>query len=209
MEDDNISRFNSNWRLYQEIKKSGHSKWGFTIYRCTYASDEDWEKMMDKMKAGVEEPSDNPLSHFPRLLSNTLTYTVVEDSALEGAGREEIFKRFGAWVDSEPWKIEQPSECAGTSARYDICIWIDEASLKSILNEPENYIAPEPGTWTKEEEDLVGWVYALRYYKKPLPGAEREWMRITFFDLMTRWYILLRTDGWHHEYRQHPDIAVG
>ncbi|KAG8624002.1 hypothetical protein KVT40_008978 [Elsinoe batatas] len=207
---DTVSQFeNVHAQLDARIQSTGHSKWGFVIYRCTYKSDEDWNKMMTKLEEKDAEPYHMAAFNLTQRLRDSLTYAVFEDADLEAGGWYNEYRQHPDIAVGEPWKTEQPSESAGISARYDICIWIDETSLKSILNEPENYVAPEPGTWTKEEEDLVGWVYALRYYKKPLPGAEREWMRITFSDLMTRWYILLRTDGWHHEYRQHPDIAVG
>jgi hypothetical protein len=33
--------------LERELQKIGFTKWGFVIYRCTYQSQEDWDKFMD------------------------------------------------------------------------------------------------------------------------------------------------------------------
>ncbi|KAF4547952.1 Hypothetical protein D9617_33g038160 [Elsinoe fawcettii] len=203
--------YNGHARLDAEIQRSGHTVWGFVIYRCTYASNQDWETLMTKLKDADLAENEDPRSALSDRLHDTLTYTVFEDKELEGASKEQVHKRFGDWVDSKPWETEQPTGCGrGASGRYEVCLMVDEAALKSVLDQPENSVAPCARDWDEEDKDQEGWVYAL-FYGPNMSEFHREnfWMRVTFDDLMIRWVELLRGQGWYREYTPHPDIASG
>ncbi|KAF2221329.1 hypothetical protein BDZ85DRAFT_320535 [Elsinoe ampelina] len=209
---DTVAPFeNAHAKLDAQIQSTGHSKWDFVIYRCTYKSDADWNKMMTKLKEKDAEPYHMAYFNLTKRLRDSLAYTVFEDADLEGASKEVVLKRFSDWVESKPWETEQPQGSRPkSSTRYEICVMVDEASLQSVLNEPQDFVPPDMGEWQGKEEE-AGWVYALRHDPRQHAETEEEeywWMRISFFSLMIGWYEVLSDEGWHHEHSQHPDIAV-
>ncbi|KAF2221330.1 hypothetical protein BDZ85DRAFT_283403 [Elsinoe ampelina] len=179
-----------------ELQSSGHSKWGLVIYQRSEPRHEpSWDALDRKIRGG-------------------LVFTVFEDrDLLDGASKETVLRRFTQWADSKPWHEEQPPGCrqAG-SARYEMCLMVDETSLQSILKQPEGFFPPDIGDWDGEE-DGAGFEYALRYKgTSAVTGdgnVENCWLRLSCNFLTLRWYALLRSGGWYNEYQQHPDIAVG
>ncbi|KAF2221331.1 hypothetical protein BDZ85DRAFT_283404 [Elsinoe ampelina] len=197
---------NQHDRLEAEMRHLGQTTWGFVIYRCTFASNDDWEKVMAKLKQQDMTLDEWPSYALKPHLRDGLKYTVFEDRALDGATKEQVLEQFKGWLDTEPWRSEQPlsDKTIRLAARYDICLMIDEASLKSILD-----VRLQGGR--DDEEVSIGYVYALRYEANSPPDPDENywWMRISFDDLSIRWYDLLSRDGWHNEHKQHPDIALG
>ena len=73
--------------------------WGFVIFRCTYASQSQWDKIQSHVKQQTLKRL-NRKGH--EQLRNNLTWTVIEDaSTLDGAEWHAPYDLFTKWVQDE------------------------------------------------------------------------------------------------------------
>ena len=87
-------------------------------------------------------------------LIDKLSLKVEEDKAiLDGAGKDEIRKRFQTWLASDEAKTEQFPQSSqeletglqtmfGITPRYSYCIQVDAAVLESVINAAPNRQSP-------------------------------------------------------------------
>lgn len=91
--------------LKESLEAIKHDKWGFVVYRTTYADDEAWacfKKAVDERSRESIAESDAPE------LTESLEWTFVEDrDALDGASRDQLRARFKTWA-AEAVKTENP-----------------------------------------------------------------------------------------------------
>nr|POE89087.1 hypothetical protein CFP56_78438 [Quercus suber] len=131
-----------------------HSLWDFVIYRCTYASDEDFMIFLDKIKVLATESlkfygaDEHPLAQH-------LSWTVVEDrSQLDGTSKAAVRKRFDEWCRSSEAAAEQPGSAhpvaRSPNARYRFTVQIDLASLNSSKDRQKSYVNVITRTWPYE-----------------------------------------------------------
>lgn len=80
-----------------KIQWLDEDKWGWVVYRCSYAKEFDgaWDDLKRRTQQGTRESiakSDAPG------IANRMDFVFVEDPVLEGASVEELRRRFQAWA---------------------------------------------------------------------------------------------------------------
>lgn len=133
------------------MSSTSQERWGLPIIRCTYASQEWWDAFLLQMMLDIEEEY---LRYESRdVLRKSLQCPVVEDRArLDGATWEQARTKFDEWIveDMAAHPLEDPPKTIPTRvfnkpeerAAFDImrspywsfCIFVDEASLSSVLD---------------------------------------------------------------------------
>ena len=143
--------------IRDRLREMRHDKWGFLIYRCTYADDAAWARFKDI----ISERSNQVIvdSEVPEL-ANSLEWTFVEDRpTLENASKELVRTQFRAWTASGAENAEQPRAVGHwtpvKSPRYEYFIHVDEGVLRSIVSE-----APQPPAYDLEGVGYVNLVDA-------------------------------------------------
>lgn len=206
------------------LHRSGHDTWGWVVYRCTYVSDPEWSRFMDTLKAVTEKSLEfYGKSEWP--LAKQLVWTVNEDRArLDNASKSEVRKIFNAWVSSAAAAAEQPKTSVPHTrtrmARYRYCIHIDETSIRSVLDEsqdwhvniinrdwiPEDEEEPVLNEWDDEEADdeVEPEVWP------PIDGCTEEdvgWFKGGRGVLLDGYVTLCSPNVWYWYYRRPPQIV--
>jgi hypothetical protein len=104
------------------------------IYRCTYRSDDDWNKFLQHFNLTMR----CTLKQYNRLdLFNSYAPTVLEDKDFDGATTSAIHGHFNKWVVTASerkqgilWKEAQNTK----SPWNNFCIMVDEGALQSVLS---------------------------------------------------------------------------
>ncbi|GLA07877.1 hypothetical protein AnigIFM60653_009116 [Aspergillus niger] len=115
----------------------GFQNWGIVIYRCTYESDSDWEEFMSRFLRQVR----TSLESYDGLdLLDSFRPTVMDDKTqFSGVTPETVRDHFNAW-STTACEAEQGVPLTDyrwySTARYGLCIIVDEEALKSVLNIP-------------------------------------------------------------------------
>jgi hypothetical protein len=104
------------------LKATGHEKWGWHIYRCTYSSDDDWSAFMEKLRTTTQSTIEF-YGGTCRAVAKQHIFTVVEDrERLENATKSDVCSMFRDWVNSPEAAAEQPNAKTSLSvapmARY-------------------------------------------------------------------------------------------
>lgn len=139
--------------------------WGFVIFRCTYASQSQWDKIQSHVKQQTLKRL-NRKGH--EQLRNNLTWTVIEDaSTLDGAEWHAPYDFFtkrvqdevegAANADEHRRGVEYWRQSIWGIPRYEYYIFVDKESLDSVINalglEAENKNAPKQSSSTLDESD--------------------------------------------------------
>lgn len=124
------------------LKRAGHETWGWRIYRCTYNSDDDWTEFMKQLKNIFQQMLDDYGATDDQ--AKQQIWTVVEDrERLENATKSDVRRMFKDWVNSPEAAAEQPNAKGPLSrvgmARYLYCMHVDEESLRSVLDDSDDW----------------------------------------------------------------------
>jgi len=123
-------------------------KWGFVIYRCTYSSQNKWDKFLSLIKEDAREYLENEKNQD---LWESMEWSVVEDRELDGVDYKEARRKFDHWVrselenqtevDTETWMEPDCSEeeifqyrLSEQPPRHQFFIFADEASVNSVVD---------------------------------------------------------------------------
>jgi hypothetical protein len=202
-------------------------KWGWVIYRCTYAEDETWAWF----RARVEAKSRKSIakSDAPEI-ANRLEWTWVEDAAsLDGASTAALRERFRAWTSDEV--ARQPGDYqSAVIPRFRYFVKIDQDVLHSLAESmslethmPENaFLKFVDGNWTPshtittegqqaEEQDSDDFWWKEEPLE-PIDGCTEEdvgWMRIAPHMISADFYDVLSGDEnhWITLYERPPNIV--
>lgn len=194
------------------LQEDGHRTWGFVIYRCTYESDDDWDKFMERLRYRTRKCLEiyNGLD-----MMDSLNMTVFEDrSRFDGASTSIVRERFKQWAATAPQQ-EQGTGPA-VSQRYRYCVHVDAVALKSVIHD-----APAPPAIDTSSKGFVNVIWLD--WKQASPNAMGEeigeplegcivhdvgWMRVAYQDLTVGMYYYLRDySDWYREYRRPPKVA--
>ncbi|GKZ83062.1 hypothetical protein AnigIFM56816_007890 [Aspergillus niger] len=174
--------------LERLLDNDGFKTWGFVIYRCTYQSDSDWEKLMIRVHKRVEEY----LQYYNGLdLLARFTSTVLEDRSFESATVASLRNKFNEWAVTARLK----------NGRYRFFIMVDQEALDSTLSTPDDDIH---GGFVRlvnaecEPEEL----YEEELAERGGPGPEEEllegrteedvgWMKVCWGKSQTPGYVTL------------------
>ncbi|KAJ4286166.1 hypothetical protein N0V88_008110 [Collariella sp. IMI 366227] len=115
------------------------SSWGFVLFRCTYGSQEKWDKFVARVQKYARDEFEEAglMDVYARM-----RWTVFEDeAALDGADILETTNRFVKWVDRGPGGQELVGSVFGTTmntnatARHSFFFHVDEESLENVLDD--------------------------------------------------------------------------
>jgi hypothetical protein len=124
----------------ESLFDSGHHKWGFLVYRVTYDDDDAWRNFMHILNRNTEKRLDGQ-GKLQRL-GPYLHWTVMEDSAFNGASKDAIRDHFRHWVETRTVDRDGPGadreDISKRSPRYRYCIYADKAALESATMEEFN-----------------------------------------------------------------------
>ena len=198
---DNIERY---------LQEDGHRTWGFVIYRCTYESDDDWDRFM-----GLRDQIRCTLEIYNGLdMMDSLSVTVFEDrSILDGASTSVVREHFKQWAATAPQQ-EQGTGPA-LSQRYRYCVQVDAVALESIIHDAPS--PPQPGIISDGFVNLIwkDWEPSRpdprEEVEEPIEGCTQHkvgWVRVAYQDVMVDVYHYLRDwNDWYSEYRRPPEVA--
>ncbi|KAL6228616.1 hypothetical protein BDW75DRAFT_226611 [Aspergillus navahoensis] len=123
--------------IERNMQDDGFRCWGITIYRTTYKSDSDWEEFLRRFLGRVRKT----LAYYDGLdMWDSFRPTVMEDkNRFDGATPALIRDAFKEWAvtacETEQGVTYERAEWAFT-ARYRLCIMVDEEALRSVLDIP-------------------------------------------------------------------------
>jgi hypothetical protein len=141
------------------LKRAGHETWGWRIYRCTYNSDDDWTEFMKQLKNTFQQMLDDYGATDDQ--AKQQIWTVVEDrERLENATKSDVRRMFKDWVNSPEAAAEQPNAKGPLSrvgmARYLYCMHVDEESLRSVLDDSDDWhVNIIERDWVSEERRVL------------------------------------------------------
>ena len=144
--------------LDSKLKAQRHDSWGWVIYRCTYSSDSDWAQFMETLKTETH----TMLNDYgaTEAMADQLVWTVIEDREhLENATKSDVRRIFNEWVNGAEAAAKQPNASLRPPktqmAQYKYCIHVDETSLRSALDDSEDWhLNIVDRTWIPEAERL-------------------------------------------------------
>ena len=205
--------------LERLLDKDNFKTWGFIIYRCTYQSDSDWEKLMIRFYKRVEKY----LQYYNGLdLLARFTPTVLEDRSFEGMTVASLRDKFNKWAVTAV-KEEQEQEIDPRhlwhlkNGRYRFFIMVDQEALDSILSTPDNdihggFVRLVNAEWKPEEldEEELAERGGPDPEEEPLEGCTEEdvgWMKVYWRDSQTPGYVTLDDSlQWDRYYSRPPVI---
>ncbi|KAH6629735.1 hypothetical protein C7974DRAFT_359712 [Boeremia exigua] len=187
-------------------------KWGWVIYRCSYADDKVWAQFRTRIES--KSRRDIAESDAPEI-SDSLEWKWVEDRAtLDGASTAALRDRFRAWVVNEV--AQQPADQDfGDVSRLRYFIKIDEEVMQSLPGflekrwSAEAFVKIVKADWEPlcEEFDHEKDIY------EPIEGCTEKdvgWMRIAPEMVNAEFYYAL--DGyepaWDDMFYQRPPHIV-
>jgi hypothetical protein len=209
-----------------------HDKWGWVIYRTTYADNEAWTRFKKHITAQSHRTiaeSDTPE------LEKSLEWTFIDDRAsLEGASVPQLRECFKRWA-AETFNIEQPRVAANYvpdrefntrhgSPRYTSFIQVDEEALQSMIDEwgqphlkGTGHVNLVRAHWKsmKKQREEDGEDECLEEEQgdhEPIDGCCEEdvgWMKIASTMVDANFYVEMNEPPpfWYLNYRRPPDIA--
>ncbi|GKZ36876.1 hypothetical protein AbraIFM66950_008109 [Aspergillus brasiliensis] len=130
-------RWNHADLIEKNMLDAGFRTWGVVIYRCTYKSDSEWEDFMSRFLYQVRKSLE---SHDGLDLLDSFRPTVMDDKTqFDGLTPDSVRAHFNEWAPTA-CETEQGVPLADyrwhTTARYGLCIMVDEEALKSVLDIP-------------------------------------------------------------------------
>jgi hypothetical protein len=197
--------------IQNSLEKYELAQWGFVVFRCTYRSQEKWDKFIALLKQDAHDYFEwREMEH----VHDSLAWTVIQDAeALDGAGIVETSRRFREWVNGPEGRREmQGSVFAGEDSelaywpRYHYFLHVDEESLESVVDDDKareaagyfcklvreanvalNLASGERREEDEDEDDLLD-------LRKRVKFDELVPMYATLLDI-DRWYNLQVEDG--------------
>lgn len=207
----------SSTAIGNSLEKYKLKQWGFVMYRCTYSSQEKWDKFVALAKQDARDYFER---HGMEDLSvyDKMSWTIIEDAeTLDGASILDTSRKFREWVGTDRREEMQGSVFTDTwhyAPRYHYFIHVDEESLESVVDddkarEPSGYfctIVRESSVMIREEEREAG---EIPDDQDPL-DEELELLdsrkKVKLGDLVELYATLLDIDSWYNIY---VDLDVG
>jgi hypothetical protein len=128
------------------LQKYNISRWGFVIFRCTYGSQDKWDRFLAQLQRHAQDRIQYEPGATDSLYSN-MEWTVIEDAAtLDGVDILHTSRRFREWVTEGPGVREMEGSKFTAqwhySPRYSYFLHVDEETLESVVDEEK---AGQPG----------------------------------------------------------------
>jgi hypothetical protein len=194
-------------------------KWGWVIYRCTYADDEAWTRF----RARVEAKSRTRIaqSDAPEIVDR-LEWTWVSDSAsLDGISTVALRERFRTWTTKEVARQQLEDYDPATISRFSYFIRIDGEVMQNLtgfldLNtgwSNNDFVKFVDANWEPsppEEQEDDGWEAETWEPIEDCTEKDVGWMCISPIMLNADFYDTLNGDdmAWHLFYERPPSIVL-
>jgi hypothetical protein len=123
--------FNNADNVERQLQEDGHKIWGWVIYRCTYANDEEWAEFMARLRYWNEYTlrSSNALDMLP-----SVDYQVFENSDIfDNAHPSTVREHFAQWAVTAPRQEQGEGAYPMRSQRYNYCLHVDQEALLSVI----------------------------------------------------------------------------
>jgi hypothetical protein len=166
-----------------KIRSFGDEKWGWVIYRCSYAKEFDgsWDDLKRRIQRGLRDSiaeSDAPG------IAETMDFVFVEDPALEDASVEELRRRFQAWArDDNTASFEMDDGTQGSrGSRYEFFLKVDGEGL-----------------WNGYVGLIQAWPHS--------PGSE-DWMKVRAGAIAPQLYVQLDNPEMWYAYYTPPERGI-
>jgi hypothetical protein len=123
--------------IQESLQKYKVTQWGFVLFRCTYGSQEKWDKFVALLKEHAHDYFEwRDMEH----VYDSLAWTIIQDAdTLDGAGIVETSRRFREWIEGPGRQEMQESVFAGEEwpywPRYRYFLHVDEESLESVVDD--------------------------------------------------------------------------
>ncbi|KAB5575355.1 hypothetical protein GE09DRAFT_1052930 [Coniochaeta sp. 2T2.1] len=126
--------------IRDSLEKYKLKQWGFVIFRCTYKSQEKWNRFIGLIK---EHASDYFEWRRMENVHDRMAWTIIEDAAaLEGASLATTAQKFAEWADGPEGRQDREGSVFDDAdvlpvygPRYTIFLHADERSLESVMDD--------------------------------------------------------------------------
>lgn len=190
----------------------------------TYSSDDDWSELMMTLKTLTWRSleSYDPTS----AIGERQIWTFVDDRVrLEKASKRDVRRMFNGWVHSPEAAAEQPNAKVPIPEvqlpRYLYCMHVDEASLRSVLDDSQDWHVniidrhwipeEEESSYEDSEDDEIPGHEAREANICPeLQRCTEEdvgWMKFSEGILLGRYVALCKSNSWYAFYTRPPQIV--
>jgi hypothetical protein len=209
--------------IRESLEDLPFDKWGWVIYRCSYADDKTWAQLRTCIESHSRE--DIAESDAPEI-ADRLEWTWVEDRAsLDGASTAVLRDRFRAWAADELARQPAVKDYEYVS-RLKYFIKIDEEAMQSLAGLQEKgdllldgFVKIVKADWEplhasdQQAEGEGDEEFEYRDRCEPIEGCTEKdvgWMRIAPIMINAGFYCAL--DGYEQAwedmfYRRPPDIV--
>lgn len=198
--------FNCAENIESYLQEDGHRTWGLVIYRCTYVSDDDWNKFMELLRRHIRRS----FEFYNRLdIMDSLSLTIIQDQSIfDDASTSFVREHFKQWAATAPEEEQGEGIGPGLSQRYRYCIQVDDYALESIMeDENDGYVNLIKREWDPQSQGDRGPV------EDPIEDCTLHdvgWMMVDYRDVMVGFHYQLRGyNNWYQEYRRPPKVAHG
>lgn len=118
--------------ICDSLERHKLKQWGFVIFRCTYKSQEKWDKFIGFMK---QDASDYFEWRGMEDVYDRMAWTIIEDAdALEGTDLATT-ARFTQWVKGPEGREDRDGSIFDKGPRYTFFLHADEESLESVVDD--------------------------------------------------------------------------
>ncbi|KAG6064411.1 hypothetical protein E4U32_000236 [Claviceps aff. humidiphila group G2b] len=206
------------------------SVWGFVIYRCCNASDEDWERMLQKIRS--ELYYDSTKYYISQDLVPFHNLHPIDDPSLYGASIDQARAHFRSWIPENIKSRLRPEttdldditykNLADMTPRYKYCLYVDDLCIESldqddvdcpvvkILDKDWEPYTPEEIKELEESEGLgvIGDGTTPAPFLDGLTDDLKEdvgWMYMPVVYYLDRYFNLVK-DDWYEQYVRPPYI---
>lgn len=119
--------------IAESLEKLKLKHWGFVVYRCTYGSQEKWDKFIAVVKqeahSWLERWGTEELAVYDKM-----ELTVIEDAeTLDSASILDTTRKFQAYVEEEK-RTDKTLQAYDCTPRYHFFVHVDEESLESVVD---------------------------------------------------------------------------
>ncbi|PCG89192.1 Hypothetical protein PENO1_106090 [Penicillium occitanis (nom. inval.)] len=211
--------------IAKNMLNNGFRSWGLVIYRCTYKSHSDWEEFMRRLLFHVHQTLE--YSDSLDLLDSFMPTVMDDKTRFDGVSPAIVRDYFNQWARTA-CETEQGVSfnyaSRASSARYRLCLMVDEEALLSILNIPHEavdgnndtgFVILINGQWKPEfltEEDLKAYHSPPPENNfEPVKGCTLEdvgWMNVCYDRAQIVPSAYIRNSGiWGDWYIRPPEIT--
>jgi hypothetical protein len=162
MEHDHIDDYYRDKELVEieTLRKSGHKKWGWIVYRTTYGDDEKWARFEERFQEQVRKPALD-LDHGKPIHTQYLDFPVRSDIKYNNATAAQLRANLQEWRDGGGALQEQEMISNEEvmirnileTNRYKYFIRVDAEAMESVLEDDEGWVDLVKVNWPEDDDD--------------------------------------------------------